>query len=74
MPVKLSTTVSNIQTIPNEDNQKLVMEFYEFMKSSGTLDKYQNNNKRRRPVLDELWKNYAIKYVFIATVELFFTF
>ncbi len=50
------------------------MEFYEFMKSSGTLDKYQNNNKRRRPVLDELWKNYAIKYVFIATVELFFTF
>ena len=28
MPVKLSTTVSNIQTIPNEDNRKLVMEFY----------------------------------------------
>jgi hypothetical protein len=44
LPVKLSTTVSNIQTIPNEDNQKLVREFYEFMKSSGTSDKYQNNN------------------------------
>ena len=44
MPVKLSTTVSNIQTIPNETNQVLVNEFYEFMKSSGTSDKYQNNN------------------------------
>ena len=44
MPVKLSTTVNNIQTIHNEDNQKLVMAFYEFMKSSGTSDKYQNNN------------------------------
>ena len=44
MPVKLSTTVSNIQTIPNENNRILVNEFYEFMKSSGTSDKYQNNN------------------------------
>ena len=52
MPVKLSTTINNIQTILNEDNQKLVMEFYEFMKSSGTSDKYQNNNKRIRTVLD----------------------
>ena len=44
MPVKLSTTIKNIQTIPNEDNQILVREFYEFMKLSGTSDKYQNNN------------------------------
>ena len=44
MPVKLSTTVNNIQDIPNETNQVLVKEFYEFMKSSGTSDKYQNNN------------------------------
>jgi hypothetical protein len=44
VPVKLSTTVSNIQTIPNENNRILVNEFYEFMKSSGTSDKYQNNN------------------------------
>ena len=44
MPVKLSTTVSNIQTIPNENNRKLVIEFYEFMRSSATSDKYQNNN------------------------------
>lgn len=44
MPVKLSTTVNNIQTISNEDNRLLVTEFYEFMRSSGTSDKYQNNN------------------------------
>jgi len=44
MPVKLSTTVNNIQTIPNENNRKLVTEFYEFMRSCGTSDKYQNNN------------------------------
>lgn len=44
MPVKLSTTLNNIQTIPNEDNRILVREFYEFMKSSGTSYKYQNNN------------------------------
>jgi integrase/recombinase XerD len=44
LPVKLSTTVSNIETISNENNRILVREFYEFMRSSGTSDKYQNNN------------------------------
>src|SRR4051812_30381573 len=44
MPVKLSTTVNNINTIPNKENQVLVKEFYEFMNSSGTSEKYQNNN------------------------------
>ena len=44
MPVKLSTTVNNISTIPNKENQMLVKEFYEFMKTSGTSEKYQNNN------------------------------
>jgi integrase/recombinase XerD len=44
MPVKLSTTVNNINTIPNKENQMLVKEFYEFMKTSGTSYKYQNNN------------------------------
>jgi len=34
MPGKLSTTVNNISTIPNKENQALVKEFYEFMKSS----------------------------------------
>lgn len=44
MPVKLSTIVNNIQTIPNENDRKLVTEFSEFMRSCGTSDKYQNNN------------------------------
>ena len=36
----LSTTVNNIQAIHNENNRILVNEFYEFMKSSSTSDKY----------------------------------
>ena len=44
MPVKLSVTVNNIQAIHNENNRILAKEFYEFMQSSGTSDKYQNNN------------------------------
>ncbi|HKX97806.1 MAG TPA: hypothetical protein VJL78_08255 [Candidatus Nitrosocosmicus sp.] len=40
MPVKLSTAVNNIQAIHNENNRILVNEFYEFMKSSSTSDKY----------------------------------
>ncbi|MGN6622928.1 MAG: hypothetical protein ACTHKK_02155, partial [Candidatus Nitrosocosmicus sp.] len=44
MPGKLSTTVNNINTVPSIENQVLVKEFYEFMKSSGTSEKYQNNN------------------------------
>jgi flagellar motor switch protein FliG len=47
MPVKLSTTVNNISTIPHQENQVLVKEFYEFMKSSATSEKYQNNNLRK---------------------------
>ena len=44
MPVKLSTTVNNINAIPNQENQAQVKGFYEFMKSSNTSEKYQNNN------------------------------
>jgi flagellar motor switch protein FliG len=40
MPVKLSTTITNINTIPNKENQVLVKEFYEFMKSSAIPEKY----------------------------------
>jgi len=39
MPVKLSTTINNINTIPNKENQVLVKESYELMKSSATSEK-----------------------------------
>lgn len=44
MPVKLSITVNNINTVTNTENQMLIAEFYEFMKASNTSEKYQNNN------------------------------
>ncbi len=44
MPVKLSTTISNISSIPNPANSGLVYEFYEYMKSIGTSENYQNGN------------------------------
>ena len=44
MLVKLSTTINDIYTIPNRENQNFVKEFYEFMKNYDTFEKYQNNN------------------------------
>jgi ABC-type antimicrobial peptide transport system permease subunit len=44
MLVKLCTTINDIYTIPNRENQNFVKEFYEFMKNYNTFEKYQNNN------------------------------
>ena len=44
MPVKLSTTISNISSISNPTNSTLIYEFYQYMKSIGTSENYQNGN------------------------------
>jgi hypothetical protein len=44
MPVKLSTTVKSIASIPNPTNASLLGEFYEYMKANGTSESYQNGN------------------------------
>jgi hypothetical protein len=44
MPVKLSTTVKSISSIPNPTNATLLGEFYEYMKANGTSESYQNGN------------------------------
>ena len=44
MPVKLSTTVKSITSIPNPTNATLLGEFYEYMKANGTSESYQNGN------------------------------
>ena len=45
MTVKLSTTISNIQRdVVNSENKQLLVQFFDFMKRSGTSEKYQNNN------------------------------
>ena len=44
MPVKLSTTISNISSITNSANSPVVYEFSQYMKSIGTSENYQNGN------------------------------
>jgi integrase/recombinase XerD len=44
MPVKLTTTITNISSVPNHTNQTLLHEFHQYMKSIGTSDSYQNGN------------------------------
>jgi hypothetical protein len=44
MPVKLSTTISNISSISNIANSTLINKFYQYMKSIGTSESYQNGN------------------------------
>ena len=44
MPAKLSTTIGSISSIPNPVNSTLVHDFYQYMKSIGTSENYQNVN------------------------------
>jgi hypothetical protein len=37
MPVKLSTTISKIQSISNHNNSSLIKQFYEYMKNNVLL-------------------------------------
>lgn len=55
MPVKLSITVNNINTVTNTENQMLIAEFYEFMKASNTSEKYQNNNLKTVIAIGKFW-------------------
>jgi len=42
MAMKLSTTLNHITTLPNSINSKVITEFYQYMKSIGTSENYQN--------------------------------
>jgi hypothetical protein len=44
MPVKLTTTIKNIERIPNTKNRTLLTEFNRYLKSNGVSDSHQNNN------------------------------
>jgi hypothetical protein len=44
MPVKLTTTIKKIASIPNSINSTLLSEFYQYMKSNGASGRHQNNN------------------------------
>ena len=64
MLVKLSTTINDIYTIPNRENQNFVKEFYEFMKNYN-LEKYQNNNLA---VIKSYWKVFGCFFIFFYSI------
>jgi hypothetical protein len=43
--VKLSTTLNNLErSLSSEENKKIILRFFDFMKRIGTSERYQNNN------------------------------
>jgi hypothetical protein len=44
MPVKLSTTLKNIELLENTVNSKLMFQFYSYLQSNNTSESYQNQN------------------------------
>jgi integrase/recombinase XerD len=44
MPVKLSTTLKNIELLENKVNSKLILQFYNYLQSNNTSESYQNQN------------------------------
>ena len=44
MPVRLSTTVSKIASLPNATNAVLMTEFYQYMKNNGASESHTNNS------------------------------
>jgi hypothetical protein len=44
MPVRLSTTVSKIASLPNATNAALMSEFYQYMKNNGASESHTNNS------------------------------
>jgi hypothetical protein len=44
MPVKLETSLRNIQLLDNSNSAKLIYEFYLYFRSVNTSESYQNQN------------------------------
>jgi integrase/recombinase XerD len=43
--VRLSTTLNNlVRSVSNEENKKVILRLFDFMKRIGTSERYQNNN------------------------------
>ena len=43
MPVKLETSIKNIQLLDNRNNAQLIHEFYLYLRSVNTSESYQNH-------------------------------
>ena len=44
MPAKLTTTIKNIDSVPDLTNTAIVKQFHQFMKENGASERHQNNN------------------------------
>lgn len=44
MTVTLLTTLQNLDTIPSDVNKNKILDFYQYLKSIGTSNSYQNQN------------------------------
>jgi hypothetical protein len=44
MPVKLTTSIKKIASIPNSTNSTLLSEFCQYMQSNSASESHQNNN------------------------------
>jgi hypothetical protein len=44
MPVKLTTTIKKISSVPDHTNSIIIQEFSEYMKKNGSSEHHQNNN------------------------------
>lgn len=44
MPMKLSTTIRKIQSVPNITNKEIIYQFLEYMKNNGSSEHHKNNN------------------------------
>ena len=44
MPVRLSTTVNKIASLPNSTNSALMNEFYQYMSNNGASKSHTNNS------------------------------
>lgn len=44
MPAKLTTTISKIASVPNQENAALIDEFHRYMKERSLSENHQNNN------------------------------
>ena len=44
MPVKLTTTIGKIPSVPNFTNSTLIRDFYEYMVENDSSERNQNND------------------------------
>lgn len=53
MPVRLSTTLTKIQSVANTANGSLLLELYDYMKKNGSSESHMNNTLKTNSLFAE---------------------